>query len=308
MIARRGLCPLVCSLGMLFLAGATPAGAGGKPLGGDATVALLPVVVTPAGPAIPHAGSRQPSAAEPAPPEQGTPTAAAPSDDDLDALFDDDELLGPEVYDPFESGNRAVFRFNQAVGQWVWDPVTRGYRFAVPGAARRAVRRAFVNLNAPIYVVNHVLRLDLLDAAETLGAFTMNTVFGFAGLLDTSSGVGLSLKPADFGQTLALAGVGSGPYLVFPVVGPTNVRDGFGFIVDRAFHPLTYVLAVPTQLLGYGGAGISRRDEAHEALKALESSLDPYAVVRSAYAQARQKEIEDVRRADVGSTAGAPRP
>ena len=122
----------------------------------------------------------------------------------------------------------------------------------------------------------------------------MNTVFGFAGLLDTSSGVGLSLKPADFGQTLALAGVGSGPYLVFPVVGPTTMRDGFGFIVDRAFHPLTYVLAVPTQLLGYGGAGISRRDEAHDALKALDYGLLHKVAGDDGLMRAAQEEVDAI--------------
>lgn len=299
MITRTSQGARVLLLGMLFLPAAAPAGAEGD--------LLQPAVVVST--SAPPAGSDlsvEPASLAPAELEAlapAAPDAALPSHADVDALFDDAddaELYGPEAYDPFESGNRAVFRFNQAVGRWVWNPVTRGYRFAVPGAVRRAVRRAFVNLNTPIYLVNHLLQLRFRDAAETLGAFAMNSVFGFAGLLDTSSGIGLALKPADFGQTLALVGVGSGPYLVFPVVGPTTARDGVGFVIDRAFHPLTYVLAIPAQLAGYGGAGIARRDEAHEALKALESTLDPYAVVRSAYTQAREHSIESIREEDVG--------
>lgn len=220
-----------------------------------------------------------------------------------DPLFDDD-VEEAEIYDPFESSNRVIYRFNRGASKVVFDPLTRGYRFVVPGVARRAILRAFHNLNAPIFIVNNLLQLRPLAALETLGAFAMNLTFGLGGLVETASGAGLALVPADFGQTLAGVGVGPGPYIIMPLLGPTTLRDGLGFVVDRAFHPLTYVLAVPVQLIGYGGVGVARRDEVRDQMEALErSSIDPYAVLRSAYTQARAKQIEQAGRPDDPATS-----
>ncbi len=237
------------------------------------------------------------------------PQAAITAADDLEYdPFFDDEIEEAEIFDPLEPSNRVVYRFNRGVSIWVFDPLTRGYRFVVPGVARRAILRAFHNLNAPIFIVNNLLQLRPLAALETLGAFAMNLSFGVGGLFETASGARLELKPADFGQTLAGIGVGSGPYIIMPLLGPTTLRDGLGFVVDRAFHPLTYVLAVPVQLIGYGGIGVARRDEIHDELKALEdSSIDSYALLRSAYTQARAGEIEKMRaREDTGPAPQRP--
>jgi phospholipid-binding lipoprotein MlaA len=221
-----------------------------------------------------------------------------PVEPDYDPLFDDydADLEEPEVYDPLEKGNRAVYGFNRQVDRFIFKPVTRGYRFVVPGAARRSVRRLLVNLNAPIFMMNNLLQLRFLDAAETLGAFTMNLTFGVGGLMEAGSGIRCELKQADFGQTMALYGVGSGPYVVLPVLGPTTTRDGFGWVIDRAFHPLTYVLAIPVQLMWGGGHGMAYREEVADGLAALEeSSIDSYSVMRSAYVQAREQSIDDAR-------------
>lgn len=218
---------------------------------------------------------------------------------DYDPLFDDFEEDVPEseIFDPLENSNRAIYRFNRRVTQVLWDPITRGYRFVVPAPARRAVRRVFDNLNAPIYIANHLVQLRPGAAAETLGAFAMNVSFGVGGLFDTASGVGFELKVTDFGESLALAGIEPGPYLVFPLLGPTTLRDGIGFVVDRGFHPATYFFGIPIQLVGYGGIGFAALEEVHDDLTALEASaLDPYAVLRSAYMQAREQSIADLRK------------
>lgn len=215
-----------------------------------------------------------------------------------DPLFDDDPEVEEEfaVNDPFESGNRVIYEFNRRVFQYVWDPLASGYRFVIPTPARHAVRRVFDNLNAPIYFANHVLQLEPVAAAETLGAFAMNVSFGVGGLFDTASGVGWELKEADFGETLALYGAGSGPYLMAPFLGPTTVRDGVGFVIDRGFHPATYFFGIPFQLIGYGGIGFAHLEESIDQLTALEeSSLDPYAVLRSAYIQDREGAIAERR-------------
>jgi phospholipid-binding lipoprotein MlaA len=163
----------------------------------------------------------------------------------------------------------------------------------MPEPGRRAVRRALANLNTPIYVVNHLLQLHPLAAAETLGAFVMNTTWGLGGFLDAAASVGLRRREADFGQTLARAGVGAGPYIVVPVLGPSTLRDGFGWVVDRAFHPATYFLGIPIQILWRGGAGVAEREAVADAMELLEeSSLDYYSVLRSAYMQARAREIK----------------
>ena len=235
----------------------------------------------------------------------------APLEPEPDPLFDEDfeEFAGPEVYDPLEGGNRLVFRFNRQLDRFFWDPVTRGYCFVVPAPARRSVGRAFGNLNTPIYLVNNLLQVRFRDAAETLGAFLVNSTIGVGGLFDAGQWVGLDPQPADFGQTLALAGVGNGPYLMIPILGPSTLRDGVGGVVDRFFHPLTYLIGISPQLMWGGGVGLSRRAEANAKLKALEeSSLDFYSVLRSAYVQTRQHSIDELRDDDAESLAASEAP
>lgn len=231
-----------------------------------------------------------------------SPPAPPVEEPEYDPLFDEyDPHLEKqtEVYDPLESGNRKVYGFNRKVDQFVFHPVTRTYRYLVPGPARRSIRHVFINLNAPIYIVNNLLQLRFGDAVQTFGAFAMNLTFGIGGLFDTADGIRCELKAADFGQTMALFGVGSGPYMVIPVLGPTTARDGLGWIVDRAFHPLTYILGIPVQLMWGGGHGVSYREEVADGMAALEeTSVDSYAVIRSAYAQAREQAIKQAGGAD----------
>ena len=105
---------------------------------------------------------------------------------EYDPLFDeyDEDQEDSEVYDPLEPGNRAVYGFNRQVDRFLFNPVTKGYRTVVPDFARRSIRRVFLNLNAPIYVMNNLFQLRLLDAVQTVGAFTMNMTFGFGGLFE----------------------------------------------------------------------------------------------------------------------------
>lgn len=230
---------------------------------------------------------------------QGETEAALPGG--VDPLFDEDWAEESEaeagVYDPFEEGNRAVLRFNQQVERFLWDPLTRGYRFVLPEVGRRSIRRVFGNLQTPVYLVNHVLQLRPVAAAETLGAFVMNTTWGMGGLFDAASAVHLERKPADFGQTLAFVGLPAGPYLIVPMFGPTTVRDGFGGVVDFFLHPLTYFLGIPTLAVWGGSEGFARREAAVDRLEALEEgAIDYYSVLRSAYVQHRRKVVERYRR------------
>jgi phospholipid-binding lipoprotein MlaA len=215
-----------------------------------------------------------------------------------DPLYDEDwgeAEAAPN--DPLEPGNRAVLAFNRRVDAILWEPFTIGYRFVMPEPGRRSVRRIFTNLYTPVYLLNHLLQTRFVDAAETLGAFVMNSTFGLLGVFDAGGAVNLQARPADFGQTLGFYGVGAGPYLMIPVFGPTTVRDGVGGVVDFFMHPLTYFLGAPILAVGYGSAGVARREEVADQLEALQdSSVDYYSVLRSAYLQAREQSIAECRR------------
>jgi phospholipid-binding lipoprotein MlaA len=234
--------------------------------------------------------------------EQPEMSPSADPGPDPDPLFSDefdDELEygdGMDAADPFESTNRKVFVFNQGVEMVVIDPITKGYRFVLPEPARKGINRAFLNLNSPKTMVNDLLQLRFADAAETLGRFVLNTTLGLGGLFDAGKAAGWERHESDFGQTLAKFGVGSGPYLVIPIFGPSTVRDGFGAIVDLGFQPLNYILG-PTELLTHvyitSGRGLAAIDDVHDELKALEnSSIDYYAALRSAYLQSRRAIVE----------------
>lgn len=224
----------------------------------------------------------------------GAAVATDAAADPLAEEFDEDHVDG--FPDPFEGMNRGTLRFNLGLDRWIFDPVTRGYQFLVPEPGRLAVRRVLANLNAPVVFVNDVLQAEWKGAGTTTARFVLNTTVGVAGIFDPAAGLGLKEHTADFGQTLALAGVHSGPYLILPIFGPTTVRDSVGAVVDFFFRPMTYVLGPADQLLYSttfsGSSGIATRDEHAQALQALkESSVDYYAALRNAYYQDRMAQI-----------------
>lgn len=215
----------------------------------------------------------------------------------LDPLYDETDGDVPVSFpDPLERMNRLMFRLNAHLGRWVIDPLVRAYDFAVPAPGRRAIRRALLNLDSPAVFVNDVLQCEPTDAAVTFTRFGVNTTVGVAGLFDPATRLGLAGHQSDFGQTLALMGVPSGPYLILPVVGPTTARDGTGYLVDFLFRPTTYLLTPGMQVVvtsvTEGGVGIATLDANAEALHALEASaVDYYAALRSAFYQDRTARI-----------------
>jgi len=216
-----------------------------------------------------------------------------------DPLFDDffdEEFDEPAGYpDPLEETNRGTFAFNRLIDRWILDPVTEGYRWLVPEPGRKAISRVFANLAAPKILVNDLLQLEWKDASVTSGRMVVNTTVGVVGLFDVAEKIGLEPHDSDFGQTLALAGTPSGPYVVLPLLGPSTIRDGIGTAIDGFFQPTYYILGPsnvllgPTEILLYtGSSGISTRDRHYLELKSLEdSSIDFYAAMRSGYYQDR---------------------
>jgi phospholipid-binding lipoprotein MlaA len=239
-------------------------------------------------------------AADPSPPDHAQ--AADPSDDVVGAA--------PEVWDPIEPFNRGTLDFNMAVNRWFLDPVTRAYDFVVPNPARKSVRRFLINLDSPAVFANDLLQLAPLDAAVTVVRFGFNTTVGLGGLFDPATSIGLPGHTTDFGQTMALYGMPSGPYLMLPLLGPTTARDGSGYLVDFLFQPTTYILPGLTLFvytsIHEGSAGFATLDASADALRALQaSSVDFYAALRSAYYQDRTAAIQ--ARRDRGSRAVAQR-
>ena len=219
-------------------------------------------------------------------------------DEEYDALFDEEFGLDDDAalakIDPFEETNRNFLKFNRAVDKVFWNPLTTVYRFFVPTPLRLGVRNVFGNIRSPVVIVNHLLQGRVIDAGETLGAFVLNATAGIGGLFDAAAEAGLEIGDEDFGQTLAKAGVGSGPYIMVPVFGPNTLRDGVGGIVDLAFDPATYLLGPIQGLFISGPRGFALREEFADDLAALEeSSVDYYAAMRSAYLQTREAQIAE---------------
>ena len=203
-----------------------------------------------------------------------------------------------DVYDPWEPYNRAVFSFNDGVDTIILNPVTEVYRFIVPDVFRLAIRNFLTNIKAPVYLANELLQGDLDGAALVTKRFVFNTFTGFGGIVDTASWEGMTYEPEDFGQTLATWGVGSGPYLVLPLLGPSNVRDGFGFAVDIVIDPVNwYIWEHDKDDLGTGrtiATILTVKDQYLDLQKGLKrDSLDYYAAMRSVWNQRRQALIND---------------
>lgn len=239
----------------------------------------------------------------------GAPAAVAESD----PLFDDPETADAPVGfpDPFEPINRGVFAFNQVVDRFVMAPLDRGYVALVPEGGRRAVRRALANLDAPVIAVNDVLQIEPGRAIVTVFRFGINTTVGVLGFFDVAQSLGIEGHYTDFAETMALAGIPSGPFLVLPMIGPTTARDGTGFLVDLAFQPITYLLTPAAVIIitaaREGGSGFATYDENAPALRALrESSVDFYAAVRNAYYQNRMSQIGSRRALAQQEAAASP--
>lgn len=218
--------------------------------------------------------------------------------DDVDVVGDDldEDLFGEPslvVADPFEGVNRAVFAFNDKLYFYVFKPVARLYRI-VPEPVRVSVGNFFSNITAPIRVVNNTLQGKIGPAGGELMRCIINSTVGIGGLFDPATRYAAIPKSnEDFGQTLGRYGIGSGPYLVLPMLGPSNVRDGVGRVVDLFLDPLPYLVHGPEYWAARGTSTVntvSLDKDTYEGIK--RDALDPYLFVRDAYAQHRAGKIE----------------
>jgi phospholipid-binding lipoprotein MlaA len=208
-------------------------------------------------------------------------------------LFEDEDIL--EVWDPIEPVNRVFFWVNDKLYFYLLKPVARGYRWAVPEPWRVGVKNFFSNLAAPVRIINAGLQGKFGDAGNEITRFAVNTTIGIGGFFDTAKDhFELRMKDEDTGQTMGHYGVGPGPYLVLPILGPSNLRDGVGMFVDNRMNLLYYISEGRTYygLRVYDKINdLSLDKDTYEGIK--KDALDPYLFVRDAFMQYRQNKIEN---------------
>lgn len=218
----------------------------------------------------------------------------APAGEDYSNLY---ENLGQQekkiaVADPIEPFNRGVFWVNNKLYFYLFKPIARAYR-VVPEPARVSVSNFFSNVATPIRFVNAILQLKFADAGHELARFFVNSTFGIGGLFDPAKKYGgLSKKDEDLGQTLGHYGLGPGFYLVLPILGPSDLRDGAGLFGDVYLDPWNY-LVNSTEYLGIKGGDMETRislsKDTYEQI--MKESVDPYLFIKNAYIQNRQEAV-----------------
>jgi phospholipid-binding lipoprotein MlaA len=201
---------------------------------------------------------------------------------------------GPNPEDPYEDFNRQMFAFNDGLDRAVIKPVAQGYRAVTIEPIREGVGNFSANLGEPLTAVNHVLQGKIPDAGATVSRFLINSTVGLVGIFDPASAIGIGRTKEDFGQTLGTWGVDSGPFLVLPLIGPTNPRDLTGMGGDLALNPLNYPEFDNDDAIRAGTAilwGIDAREGALEATDELDQQIDPYTTVRRLYGRTRASDI-----------------
>jgi phospholipid-binding lipoprotein MlaA len=196
--------------------------------------------------------------------------------------------------DPLESLNRGIYKFNDSVDKAVVKPVAQGYKAVMPAFGQILVLNFFSNLDDIMVTVNDLLQFKLVQGFSDGMRFFVNTTVGVFGLIDVASTGGLQKHNEDLGQTLGKWGVGTGPYLVLPVLGPSTLRDGVGFYADLYLDPMYYIEDMSTRNQVYLVQKFTRRADLLDQEKVLrEAMIDPYEFVRDAYLLHRQSQVYD---------------
>jgi phospholipid-binding lipoprotein MlaA len=195
--------------------------------------------------------------------------------------------------DPLETINRPLWDFNYDIlDAYLLRPATVGYMTVVPKPARKGLVNAANNLSEPASFLNGMLQAKPSRSAVSAGRFLVNSTLGLFGLFDVATKIGLVEQQEDFSQTLAVWGVGDGPYLMLPALGPTTVRGTGGGLVDNLYFPLG-LLNTPLTLTRALIGALDSREQLMSMESLLEESLDPYAFIKESYYQRQQFKIYD---------------
>jgi phospholipid-binding lipoprotein MlaA len=194
--------------------------------------------------------------------------------------------------DPFESFNRKVYIFNDALDRAVIKPVAKGYSSAVPAPVKTMVNNFFSNLDDVVVTVNDVLQFKFKQAASDSARVIFNTTFGLLGLINVTDR--LEKHNEDFGQTLGYWGVPSGPYLMLPILGPSSFRDGAGLYMDGSVSVISNTRNVPARNSAWAMEGVNTRANLLDQEQVLDSMIiDRYSFLRDAYLMHRQSLVYD---------------
>jgi phospholipid-binding lipoprotein MlaA len=214
--------------------------------------------------------------------------------------------------DPLESFNRAMYQFNDGLDRAIIKPVAEGYKAVVPTPVDKGITNFFANLSDVRSAANNLLQLKVTRAASDVGRVLINTTVGVLGFVDVATNMNIPRYNEDFGQTLGVWGVSSGPYLVLPLFGPSSGRDAVGTVVDWYADPVNYV---DPDGLRWGLSAIrvvDRRADLLGASRVLEeAALDPYRFVREGYMQRRENDVFDgnpPEKAEAADNGAAPAP
>lgn len=199
--------------------------------------------------------------------------------------------LAAQTEDPWEDANRQAFAFNDFFDRLVVRPVASAYNLFVPRFIRQGVSNFFSNINDVNVLFNNLMQFKLDEALSDSGRILINSTIGLGGVLDVASDMGLRKNEEDFGQTLGAWGLDSGPYVVLPIFGASNLRDSFGLVLDTMFNPIQYR---DDKELRYGLYMLQEVDT-RSSLLSLEELVtgDRYLFFREAYVQRREYLVND---------------
>ena len=206
-----------------------------------------------------------------------------------------------KVKDCFEGLNRATFKLNQSLDKVIFKPLAKGYKI-IPSPIRSGVSNSLDNLSSLVTIPNNILQGEFKEAGVNTGRFVVNTTLGVLGIFDVASGLGfVEYVKEDYGQSLAVAGVGPGCYLVLPILGPSTARDAISSVSTFVGGDAWYNVSVKNDTQYFSDfdyysskatSGVDFRAKNYDSIQNLEkNSLDFYASVKSLYLQDRQQKI-----------------
>ena len=217
----------------------------------------------------------------------------------LIALLSSGCATSPEVTadsrDPWQGVNRKVYSFNNALDKAFLVPAAAGYRAVTPDIAEQGVHNFFANLNDVVVAFNNTLQFKFLDATSDIGRIVVNSTIGLLGFLDVASNMGLEKHNEDFGQTLGYWGMGSGPYVMLPLFGPSSLRDGPALVVDAIIYPPNWAdIKTSERNILFALNLVNTRAELMVVEEnAKELSRDRYVFIREAYLDNREFKVND---------------
>lgn len=229
-----------------------------------------------------------------------TASACAPS-----TKAGDDEEVAAE-YDPLEGFNRVMHSINHTLDGLIIRPLASIYRGVIPEVLREGVSNFLANLEQPVVFANSILQGDMDNAGKTVGRFAINSTAGILGVFDVAAAAGVKNNDEDFGQTLGVWGLDSGPYLVLPILGPSSGRDllgrGVDYVIDPLSTPWNEWLNEEWKVARAGATGLDYRARNFGVINnAYDNSVDSYAAFRSMYLQNRAAAVRNQNSANDSS-------